>query len=67
MAKNVRLSIRGGDIEAKCENCMYYSKLTERSGKCRLLPPNERGFPVVESTDWCGKFIAKRTDIRKEE
>jgi hypothetical protein len=57
-------------MERRCGDCIWMArnfkcKSSPRRPKggssfeCRLNPPLEDGFPIVEPNWWCGKFTSK--------
>ena len=48
---------------AKCRDCKFYDPDYRSFGTCRFNPPvyydGRSRWPVVNDTDWCGRFEAK--------
>jgi len=45
----------------QCDNCKFYRLRTygaKTAGECRVSEPEASGgWPRVETTDWCGKYV----------
>lgn len=53
--------------DRKCENCVFFDRLNDYHGRCRVSGPCNSDYamkrwPKVAHKDWCGRFRERKSE-----
>lgn len=73
MKKDNKQTLKGYDMEQKCEDCKFYKCAEVDCGYCHYNPPivtekkdEKDRWPFVNSTDFCSKYEKRQETKNKQ-